>query len=54
MSNPAHTAINCAGISLTRLVFFSFEGTNRQPAASLPYKYYGTTGNVPEYGFKEG
>jgi cyanate lyase len=20
----------------------------------LPYKYYGATGNVPEYGFKEG
>ncbi|MGB8604509.1 MAG: cyanase, partial [Bradyrhizobium sp.] len=20
----------------------------------LPYKYYGASGNVPEYGFKEG
>jgi cyanate lyase len=20
----------------------------------LPYKYYGNSGNVPEYGFKEG
>jgi cyanate lyase len=20
----------------------------------LPYKYYGATGNIPEYGYKEG